>query len=147
MDRALGQGSPKFLGAIEFWHFYVGMAHLVQGMGIAAGAAKKAVLFRKAPRLAIGKEQWQGARIEYFDNIDVRDKALQRAAFLLYSPHTVEGVGKADQSVLALDSRNGLFGRNLAGHLLSQEHPHYFPDGSEDLLCHNHLEGSHFLHL
>ena len=77
IDLALCQGEAKFLAAIEFRHFYVGMANLLQGVGIAAGAAKEAMLFSKAPRLAIREEQWQGSGVEHFDNIDVRNKAFQ----------------------------------------------------------------------
>ena len=77
INLTLCQGRAKFLAAIEFWHLYIGMAHLLQGMGIAPSTAKEAVLLRKAPRLPIREEQWQGSRIEHFDNIDVRNKALQ----------------------------------------------------------------------
>ena len=147
IDLALCQGGAKFLAATEFRHFYVGMTHLLQGVGIAAGAAKETLLFRKAPRLAIREEQWQGSSVEHFDNIDIRDKALQRPVLLLDPPHAVEGMGKAYQPILIFDSRYGLFSRDLAGHHLSQEHPHYLPDGSKDLLSHNHSEGSNFLHL
>jgi hypothetical protein len=87
------------------------------------------------------------AGIEYLHQVDLSAYFIHGIGFKGIAAEFIEGVLGAEKTALLFNAPDAFFERETAGNKLSQEHPHNFSTGGQDLLGDNDIKRSNFLQL